>query len=541
MGSDLASLAASSGMEIPAADGTSPAVAGNNSSSHAPTRGGTQRQSPVWKPIVMQAKHQTPCSYCHLPISPGNAIYPWGDYTGYMHLSCALKEADGQGVELLPPVCKHWSRRGYCLYKEKCFYRHPPDALPQKAISTDASNHNATTNQAQRISNRGLGRRNLVRNAFRAGVFRRFLMDTFGREQLKKGSGVLDIAGGKGELSFELLNLNGIQATVVEPRALQLWRQHKWMLKGYYHRNVNFQSHVDHAHGEFVSGKRACIDPPHLRMVFDEAVINSLLTASPDQGLQSPSAGQAIHENTAHAADSSAEGSQLQIGPDSGNDVKAVVGGGAQQISDRLSDHQAVHSLHASLDSRNLAQLVEGHEEWRAVMQQSMQLAKDIRWTHKGLQHEDGQAWAETETGQTLPEGQQQELQEATASCTIADSVVAGSTEVDDAAGATDITELDLARRIIQECSVIVGIHPDQAAEPIINFAQRTRRPFAMVPCCVYPMEFPRRRLPDGTHVRKYEQLIQYLQSRDPVHIQVANLPFEGRNQVVYCTGWSGK
>ena len=35
------------------------------------------------------------------------------------------------------------------------------------------SNHNATTNQALRISNRGVGKRNLVRNAFRAGVFRR--------------------------------------------------------------------------------------------------------------------------------------------------------------------------------------------------------------------------------------------------------------------------------------------------------------------------------------------------------------------------------
>ena len=60
----------------------------------------------------------------------------------------------------------------------------------------------------------------------------RFLIDTFGREILNQGSGVLDIAGGKGELSFELLNLNGINATVVEPRALQLWRQHKWMLVG---------------------------------------------------------------------------------------------------------------------------------------------------------------------------------------------------------------------------------------------------------------------------------------------------------------------
>ncbi|DBB06504.1 TPA: hypothetical protein ACH3X1_012055 [Trebouxia sp. C0004] len=539
MASDLASHALSIGMAIPAADATLPAVPDKDTSCHGPTNGGTQRQSPVWKPIVMQAKHQTPCSYCHLPISPGNAIYPWGDYTGYMHLSCALKEADGQGVELLPPVCKHWSRRGYCLYKEKCFYRHPPDALPQKAIF-DASNHNATTNQAQRISNRGVGRRNLVRNAFRAGVFRRFLMDTFGQEQLRKGSGVLDIAGGKGELSFELLNLNGIQATVVEPRALQLWRQHKWMLKGYYHRNINFLAYVDHAHGQFVSGERVCVDPPHLRMVFDEAVINSLLTASPDQGLQSPSAGQAIHKHTGHAAGLSAEGSHLQSGPDSRHDMKAVVGGGAQQISDRLPDHQAVHSHHASLDSHNPAQLVEKDEEWRAVLQQSMQLAKDSRWTHKGLQHEDGQAWAEAETGEPLSEAQQHELPEATARCTISESAVAESSEADDTAGGTDITDMDLARRIIQECSVIVGIHPDQAAEPIINFAQRTSRPFAMVPCCVYPMEFPRRRLPDGTHVRKYEQLIQYLQSRDPEHIQVATLPFEGRNQVVYCTGWSG-
>ena len=78
------------------------------------------------------------------------------------------------------------------------------------------------------------------------------------------------------------------------------------------------------------------------------------------------------------------------------------------------------------------------------------------------MQHEDPQAWAEAETGQTVPEAQQRELQEATASCTITGSVVAESSEADDAAGATDITNLDLARRTIQDCSVIVGIHPDQ-------------------------------------------------------------------------------
>ena len=57
----------------------------------------------------------------------------------------------------------------------------------------------------------------------------RFLLDTYGRELLSSGSGVLDIAGGKGELAFELVNLNNIRATVVEPRALKLAKQELWL------------------------------------------------------------------------------------------------------------------------------------------------------------------------------------------------------------------------------------------------------------------------------------------------------------------------
>lgn len=33
---------------------------------------------------------------------------------------------------------------------------------------------------------------------------------------------MLDVAGGKGELSFELVNLNRIWSTVLDPRPLQL-------------------------------------------------------------------------------------------------------------------------------------------------------------------------------------------------------------------------------------------------------------------------------------------------------------------------------
>lgn len=60
----------------------------------------------------------------------------------------------------------------------------------------------------------------------------RFLLDTYGRELLSSGSGVLDVAGGKGELAFELVNLNNIPATVVEPRALKLAKQELWLKVG---------------------------------------------------------------------------------------------------------------------------------------------------------------------------------------------------------------------------------------------------------------------------------------------------------------------
>ena len=59
----------------------------------------------------------------------------------------------------------------------------------------------------------------------------RFLIDVFGRDVLASGSGVLDVAGGKGELAFELVNLNAIPATVVEPRPLQLARPLRLLAK----------------------------------------------------------------------------------------------------------------------------------------------------------------------------------------------------------------------------------------------------------------------------------------------------------------------
>mmetsp|Transcript_71783 Transcript_71783/g.191443 ORF Transcript_71783/g.191443 Transcript_71783/m.191443 type:complete len:299 (+) Transcript_71783:638-1534(+) len=55
----------------------------------------------------------------------------------------------------------------------------------------------------------------------RAAVFAQWLIATFGLPTLQQG-GVLDVAGGRGELSFELALAHDIPVTVVDPRTVKL-------------------------------------------------------------------------------------------------------------------------------------------------------------------------------------------------------------------------------------------------------------------------------------------------------------------------------
>ena len=67
-----------------------------------------------------------------------------------------------------------------------------------------------------------------------------------------------------------------------------------------------------------------------------------------------------------------------------------------------------------------------------------------------------------------------------------------------------------------KECDVLVGIHPDEATEPIVDFALEFNKSFAVVPCCVFPTKFPHRRLKNGLPVRTYDEFLCYLQEKDP-------------------------
>ena len=91
----------------------------------------------------------------------------------------------------------------------------------------------------------------------------------------------------------------------------------------------------------------------------------------------------------------------------------------------------------------------------------------------------------------------------------------------------------------IRNCSILVGMHPDQATEAIIDLASvGIHKPFAVVPCCVMPKLFPNRKYPttkqgsESSTVRSYNRFCDYLLQKGDFHQH--NLSFIGRNKVIY-------
>ncbi|KAG7389942.1 hypothetical protein PHYPSEUDO_009200 [Phytophthora pseudosyringae] len=101
-----------------------------------------------------------------------------------------------------------------------------------------------------------------------------------------------------------------------------------------------------------------------------------------------------------------------------------------------------------------------------------------------------------------------------------------------------DDETLKLHTELFSDCSLFVGMHPDEATEAIVDAALTLGKPFAIVPCCVMSRVFPNRQCPDGTPVDTYETLVRYLLEKHP-SIQRAFLPFAGRNQVLYLFDYS--
>eukprot|EP00873_Tetraselmis_striata_P038309 jgi/Tetstr1/458573/TSEL_044976.t1 len=86
---------------------------------------------------------------------------------------------------------------------------------------------------------------------------------------------------------------------------------------------------------------------------------------------------------------------------------------------------------------------------------------------------------------------------------------------------------------LCQDCSVMVGMHPDEVTEAIVDAALQLCKPFAVVPCCVFADMFPDRLTPAGRPVRSYEDFLSYLRAKHP-GLREGRLNFVGRSRVIY-------
>ena len=95
-------------------------------------------------------------------------------------------------------MCKFFVLRGSCA-SVSCLFRHEASKTELKSWKEIRSKRRQ---QVSRSEGDPHANEDKARKAARAEIFSNWLIDTFGRETLNAGSGVIDMAGGRGEVSF---------------------------------------------------------------------------------------------------------------------------------------------------------------------------------------------------------------------------------------------------------------------------------------------------------------------------------------------------
>jgi hypothetical protein len=217
------------------------------------------------------------------PVSSSTTTTVSGRKSVWLHVECAKQVFQYLERPVEPPICRHWLRLGRCPFGSDCFFLHPPLSSPVSAVSV---NHHSEQVHMLQPERRTWGGRRKKLFKPTASIFRAWLLTTFGHDYLLGSSnksssggscgGVLDVAGGKGELAFELENLSGIRTHVVDPRPLTLRRAFLKWKSGHYEKaasNPILGRYLTHYNQQVVPSY-----PGHLRVFFNEHLIERFTT-----------------------------------------------------------------------------------------------------------------------------------------------------------------------------------------------------------------------------------------------------------------------
>ncbi|KAF9564571.1 hypothetical protein EC968_004454 [Mortierella alpina] len=313
--------------------------------------------------------------------------------------------------------CKFWINSQKCLKKD-CRMRHPTGQEYTEIQQMWVKERTQARKERSKLQDDPHSISSKVPHSQRAYIFCRWLVDRYGKEYLNSGSGVLDVAGGKGEISLFLTHMFGIRSTVVEPNVRR--------------------------------------DKPYQRRNLMDVIQKQL---------------------------------DIEAGGD-GNFYRKFA-----SVSHKLEDQELNSSCGAPETAIDLGQTDNGImdlKERRRVKKQKM-----AQFVVPRL-------------------------------CSLLDDQFVVKHP-----------------GVLEQASIIIGMHPDQATEPIVTMALQHHKPFAVVPCCVFAHENPQRRLLGGGEVNTTLDFIQYLmEKRLPCVESLASnhltdihkefLPFDGMNIVVF-------
>ena len=85
----------------------------------------------------------------------------------------------------------------------------------------------------------------------------------------------------------------------------------------------------------------------------------------------------------------------------------------------------------------------------------------------------------------------------------------------------------------VSDVRLVVGLHPDEATEPLVDTSLEKSLDFCVIPCCVFSADNPHRRLKDGSIPTSYTAFCHYLMEKNS-QVKDSPLPFCGRNKVIY-------
>ena len=385
-------------------------------------------------------------------------------------------------------------RTGNCAYGDKCFFSHDLDAKGSSSVGMHVNKHAAPKSSSSPVSSSSSsssrkhrpGGRPHLRNKSRSFVLRKFILDNFPPSCLS--GTILDVAGGKGELSYEFCNLvPGLRdrTVLVDPRTCDLRKFRKKWSYGLYWRNPVFTERYNKAVVD-EANRVENTDPYHARAYFDLELFD-------------------------WAKDEDKNEDKDEI-------LKRFVA-----IVDKAKNE--------CWTNKGL----------RTVMETSTDTK--VPWctnTTKVNDNDDDDGTSSDEDEHGAGDYASSSDDESTNTMTTYTSANICSCSADRSLSAQTLENAERVKSLVKNATLLVGMHPDQAAGEIAQVGLKYNIPFAIVPCCVYSKTYNKRVLKDGTRVKTHADLCNWLVElgeENNSEVQRTTIDIEGKNEIIYFLG----